>query len=400
MIALSDPASTRLRPTSRRSFRSQSRALPASAWVLTCLAFAACASTPPAERDDGPSSGTVVASAWNLPAIAEDPLHRGMDAPLHRAEDGFLESAALGDGAIFTEALPSWNVPSGVAFTVDIRAQQADLEGHWSPWLRIGDWATPLRHKDTPTRFQGGKVAVDILEMEKPCRAVQLRFLRTDATSGSPFEPGDVAATVVLTDATQLNRRLAAAAQDPWPGTSMVRVAPRSQRAVGDDIGGRICSPTSVSMVSAFHGADIPTRQMAEILFDPHHDIYGNWNRAVQGPATLGIPGRLVRISSWRVVAEYLDQGRPVVASIRAKEGELRGAPYKKTAGHLLVVTGLGPAGAVHVNDPAASLALDVPRVYQRADMERVWFANGGVAYLFGEGAAEVDPEVSLEATR
>ena len=78
-----------------------------------------------------------------------------------------------------------------------------------------------------------------------------------------------------------------------------------------------------------------------------------------------------------------------IVASIRAGEGELRGAPYTKTAGHLLVVTGLGAHGAVHVNDPASKTTAAVSRVYRREDVERVWFANGGVAYALGPEAAE-----------
>ena len=61
----------------------------------------------------------------------------------------------------------------------------------------------------------------------------------------------------------------------------------------------------------------------------------------------------------------------------------LRGAPYERTAGHLLVVTGLGPAGQVLVNDPAAHWPGDVRRTYLREDLERCWFEKGGVAYAF-----------------
>ncbi|QDV07050.1 hypothetical protein Poly30_25690 [Planctomycetes bacterium Poly30] len=350
-----------------------------AAWLLTGVLVSACASSHEgADAIDLSSAPARV--AWTLPDVAMDPLHRCLEVTLNATPDGTLVSESIGDGAAFTEALPSWNVPSGTPFTVEIRALAAATDGAWSPWLRIGEWAAPPRGEDTPTRFDFGKVAVDVLQLQKPHRAVELRFRGTE----TPLDPADVAASVVLSDMGQLNIQLAATGQEPWRETARVEVEPRSQRTVGDDIGGRICSPTSVSMVSAYQGADVPTRTMAETLFDADHDIYGNWNRAVQGPATLGIPGRLVRVSSWDAVADYLDRGLPVVASIRAKEGQLRGAPYNKTAGHLLVVTGLGPKGKVHVNDPAARLPLDVPRVYRREDMEQVWFANGGVGYVFG----------------
>ena len=337
------------------------------------------------------ADSAAVSARWKLPAAAEDPLHRSFSVSLTQEEKGSLISEVIRDGAEFTEALPSWNVPSGEPFIVDIRAQTAEGSGTWSPWLRIGDWAVPTREKDTPTQFSRGKVAVDIFKLSAPYVAAQLRFERP----GGTLRPSEVKASMVLSDMRSLDETLSLAAAEEWPVTPLLRVGARSQRTVGDDIGSRICSPTSVSMVAAFHGANLPTRKMAEALLDPHYDIYGNWNRAVQGPATFGVPGRLVRVSSWATVADYLDRGLPIVASIRAEAGELPGAPYEQTAGHLAVVTGLSPGGAVHVNDPAASLPLDVPRVYQRPDFERVWFANGGVGYVFGPQI--VDPMESVQ---
>jgi hypothetical protein len=67
----------------------------------------------------------------------------------------------------------------------------------------------------------------------------------------------------------------------------------------------------------------------------------------------------------------------------------------------LLVVTGLGPAGQVFVNDPAADVPGTVRRTYLREDLERCWFEKGGVAYAFdpAEPAVRDEPETS-EGTR
>ncbi|MEM8711280.1 MAG: C39 family peptidase [Planctomycetota bacterium] len=349
---------------------------------LAWLVLAACAAS------DGEATGheklqepTASTPAPTMPGAAVDPLHRTFNLALEAtggASPTQLQSEVITDGRPFTEALPSWNVPSPTPFSVDIRVREFETSP-WGPWMRIGDWLVDERAEHVRTKFDAGKVAVDVLSLDRPFLAAQVRF-QSDTPIAGPVE-----ASLVLSDLRDLPAQVARTASSAWPDPTVVQVAPRSQRSVGDDIGGRICSPTSVAMVAAFHGVDIPTRKMAETLLDPHFDIYGNWNRAVQGPASLGLPGRLVRVSSWNTVREYLADGLPVVASIKAKEGELAGAPYKKTAGHLLVVTGLGPAGAVHVNDPAARYPLDVPRVYQRGDMENVWFRNGGVAYVFGE---------------
>ena len=359
-------------------------------WALLVAAVGGCAGRSAviggADQHRKRLESAVNAAEVRLPKSAVDPLHRSFTVSLAPVGETLI-SEVVEDDLAFDEALPSWSVAGEQAFTVEIRVRRpgASPEGIWSPWLRIGDWGAPARLDDTPTQFKDGKVAVDVLTLTEPHDAAQLRFLGPEGA----LVADDFAVSMVLSDTRKLDATLEATRAEPWKGSKLLRVAPRSQRAVGDDIGGRICSPTSVSMVAAYHGASIPTRQMAEALLDPNFDIYGNWNRAVQGPAALGVPGRLVRVSSWSTVAAYLDRGLPVVASIKAKEGELAGAPYKKTAGHLFVVTGLGPAGAVHVNDPAARLALDVPRVYQRADMERVWFANGGVGYVFGPKLAE-----------
>ncbi len=307
-----------------------------------------------------------------------DPLHEHQPVTaLALDPDGSLVSEQLVASTAFTQCLPSWNVDSAAPFKVEIRTrpQGSDL---WTPWLLIGDWGVAQRPAEVVTACDEARIAVDILEASSPQDRAQLRFT---ACGPSPLPPGAVRASVAFTDERLLEERVAAASAEPWPLPVQLSVPARTQRAAGEDIGHRVCSPTSVAMVAAFHGRRVPTRTMANTLLDPHFNIYGNWNRAVQGAFTHGVPGRLVRLSSWQSVADYLKAGRPLIASIRAAPGELRGAPYEKTAGHLLVITGLGLGGVVLVNDPAAAWPGVVPRRYMRDDMEQVWFRNGGVAY-------------------
>ncbi|MEM9382948.1 MAG: C39 family peptidase [Planctomycetota bacterium] len=309
-----------------------------------------------------------------------DPLHASL--PIRLTQRGsWLESDDLGTGAPFTEALPSWNVAGDDPFVVDLRVSTDARGDAWSPWLRVGDWGVAARDAAVVTSFGSGEVKVDVLELDEPQLRAQLRFGRPDGAVA--LDPADVRAFLVLSDLQRLNERLARCATEPWPAPAQLRVPARSQRRAGEDIAHRVCSPTSVAMVAAYHGASVPTRDMAATILDPHFDIYGNWNRAVQGAYRYGVPGRLVRVSSWETVRAHLAEGRPLVASIRAREGELNGAPYTSTSGHLLVVTGLGPGENVLVNDPAASWPGSVPRRYTRAEMENVWFGNGGVAYAF-----------------
>lgn len=348
----------------------------AASAIALAGALGACASAPP------PPTATL--GAVEL-ALASDPLHRHHQLVMEAdpALEGGLRSRVVVDSAPFTEALPSWNVVSKEPFTVDIRVRLAG--SNWSPWLRIGDWNLPGRTEDVPTTFERGRVAVDVLRLVSPMDEMQLAFRPADGAEA--LNPMEVSASVVLTNLERLESRIDATRSEPWPTPVRLAVPARSQREDGGAIGHRICSPTSVAMALSYHGVDVRTAELAAALRDPHHDIYGNWNRAVQGARTFGVHGRLARVSSWRSVAAVLATGTPIIASIRAGEGELHGAPYPSTAGHLLVITGLGADGAVHVNDPAARNAGSVPRTYSRSDMTRVWLANGGVCYLL-EGVA------------
>ena len=74
----------------------------------------------------------------------------------------------------------------------------------------------------------------------------------------------------------------------------------------------------------------------------------------------------------------------PIVASIKSKPGELAGAPYSETDGHLIVLRGYDSDGNFLVNDPAGSDAGKGQLVYARRDIATVWLTNGrGTAYLF-----------------
>jgi hypothetical protein len=312
------------------------------------------------------------------------------------ADGGAYTSRVVEREAEFTELLPSWNVdtPAGTSFRVDVRVGRR-ADGEWSPWLLIGDWGVPVEPRYT--RFEGGKIAVDVFESPEPWDRAQLRI---EGTGGA----GEIAihrASLAFTDTRALDERLAVTATEPWPAPVALKVPVRSQRDEDPEIAGSVCSPTSVAMVMEFNGVKVPTADFAEQVLDPTHDIYGNWSRAVQGAFSHGVPGSLVRVSSWQAVAEFLRRRVPLVASIRAGEGELRGAPFRKSAGHLLVVTGLGPAGQVYVNDPAADWPGDVRRTYLREDLERCWFEKGGVAYAFdpAEPAELDDPAAAALAS-
>lgn len=310
----------------------------------------------------------------------------------------------------FTEFFASWNVvtPPGTAFGCEVRVAQREPKRDGdefddakevlveSPWLWLGDWGT-LPELERITKFDGGRVDVDVLETSAVWRTwtLRLRAFRTNASSTEPVRIERIDATIadrrVTHDAALLetarywhSEHIGVMAMPEAPPNAVARIPVpfRSQRAEADEIAGRICSPTSVAMVLAHRGVDVPTRVVAERAYDRAHEMYGNWPRAVQTAFSYGVPGYLTRCATWSEAEWHLRAGIPLVISIAAKKGELTGAPYAQTNGHLLVLCGFDPYGDALVNDPAAKDAEHGVTKYARAELERCWMGHGGVAYV------------------
>jgi hypothetical protein len=261
-----------------------------------------------------------------------------------------------------------------------------DLRGAaTSAWYDLGTWGEAPQGEPGPARDGLGVVDVDVFRSERLFDAVELRFHLRPAHDGD--KPRVQRATLCVSNTTgnaELATRGARSAEPPEPALWQRRldVPFRSQRTEDPAIAGRICSPTSVSMVLAWYGIERPTAEVAARAYDAQHDIYGGWARAVQAAFEQGLPGYVTRFSAWDGVRREIAAGRPVIVSLRAREGELAGAPYESTGGHLVVITGFDERGDVHVNDPATADPAKGVVTYSREDMERVWLDRGGVAYV------------------
>lgn len=328
---------------------------------------------------------------WTIPA---DPTHVHVGA--HERESPFhlrpgpgravvRESRVERSALPFRDLLVSWNVdaPARTAFVVELRVSESG-DAAWSPWMHVGDWGAPAFAPPLDRRIascDGGRVDVDHFRGERAFRAAQLR-LTAYATAGEP--------TLEIRRAKLCfaDRERAVAPIEPLaarPLGTVLDVALRSQKAEASEIASRICSPTSVAMVLAFRGVDATTLAVAERAYDPVHAIYGNWPRNVQAAYSFGVRGYLTRYADWNAVERAIADGTPIVVSIAARDGQLAGAPYASTEGHLLVLVGFDARGDCVVNDPAAPDAASARRTYRREDMDVVWMRRGGTAYVLDE---------------
>ncbi len=122
-------------------------------------------------------------------------------------------------------------------------------------------------------------------------------------------------------------------------------------------IGGRICSPTSVSMAMEYHGVDVSMQDVAAAVYDNGKDIYGNWSFNASFPAFHGFCS-FFDLYDGEALKYALSCGFPVACSVKIQKGQLAksGYPDRSTNGHLLLVTGYITKNDntwLYINDPA-----------------------------------------------
>lgn len=301
-----------------------------------------------------------------------------------------FESAVLAPERKFNQVVASANVDlaPGAGFALQVRVGRF-ADDSWSPWLAVLEAGEPPPGIERVIEFDGGKIDIDYFRSDQLYDRAQYRVV--GGWTGESAEPIEIRRVAMcLSDMSGIPDSVAAPAKERpalASGAWQRRLpAPfRSQKVEDKDLAGRICSPTSVSMVVAYHGVNHRLDDMVAATFDPRHTIYGNWPMNVQAAYTFGVPGYLARFSDWADVEAEIAAGRPLVLSIRVpKEGDLRGAPYRTTDGHLIVLTGFDTQGRCLVNDPAAADAERGELVYERADLEKCWMrATGGLTYVF-----------------
>lgn len=278
----------------------------------------------------------------------------------------------------FRDLLVSWNVsvPKAAGFCVELRV--AREAGAWSPWLYVGDWGN-VPEIERATETDGGKIDTDFFRGQVTFDSAQVRVRAWSTGDAKGSELGLDRLTLCFSNR---ELRVEPRASDSKSMAFRLPVPTRSQRTEAADIADRICSPTSLAMVLAYRGASHATADVAARAFDARHDIYGNWPRNVQAAYTFGVPGYLTRIASWNEAEALIREQQPIIASIAVQPGELPGAPYPKTDGHLIVITGFDAADGVQVNDPAVADPEKSRLVYKRADLSRCWLERGGTAYI------------------
>lgn len=315
-------------------------------------------------------------------------LKRGANGEFSRR--GYFESQEMEPGFLFSEVLPSWNIdlPPGTGYVTQLRVR--GTTGAWSDWYYVNGfkavWDIPFKKN---TFNAHGKIDEDHWVGNAPAKLVKYRVWlftvnpgRTPALRrffmhirGYPEHnsnyrnpdapaPGPIAAAGELAPSVMLDV--------PW----------RSQSILGREIRGETCCPTSVAMILEKNGRDEITTDVARMVYDFDTKKFGVWPRASQVMSEFGLRAWVHRFRNLDDARRMLATGQPIIASIKAKEGELPEAPYRRTNGHIIVIIGYDESGFI-VNDPATSDPKKGRGVYYSNDgMQKAWIDNGGVAII------------------
>jgi hypothetical protein len=336
--------------------------------------------------------------AWSAGTLLNANVHPG--APAH-VELGYRESDYPRVGSwtgpktasafAFNELIASFNViaPGSSGVTLDVRVEQDDV---WSPWMFLQSWGKTLTPPDRITHWDGGRVDIDTLLLDKPAIRYQTRInlvsFEYDTAAARPsVRRLSVCYSGVVSDpalrASLLHDNVPPSTQpvDQWARDLPVPFRGQGEDRVPKPIRSLICSPTSTSMVLQFYGIDRPTSENATAIYDCTYDLFGNWGRAIARAGEFGLDAYLTRFRNWDQVHQMIARGTPVIASIRFRSGEVKGFLYESTEGHLLVIRGFKPNGDVIVNDPA-NKEKGNGVVYKPQEFAKAWFDQGGVGYV------------------
>ncbi|MGE5399001.1 MAG: C39 family peptidase, partial [Ignavibacteriales bacterium] len=230
------------------------------------------------------------------------------------ALSGYAEFQPDSSAYPFNQGLPSWNgrVPNDNS---SFRVLMRFYTNGWSPWLTAGYWKAQIWSSYGTTSYAGGRVNIDEIEMNSYCSKWQFRveMMRTSASQPSPKV--QKLSFFVSDTKTTTNYNLAAIVNDK-PASVFIPTQHFYQYALDPEIGGSICSPTSVSMVIRSYNIKVDPLQFARDNYDNYFGQFGLWPRVVQHAAEFGLKGAVTRYRTWSEARKVLAAGGRVVMSV------------------------------------------------------------------------------------
>ncbi len=266
----------------------------------------------------------------------------------------------------FDEFVPSWNIIIDSDIKVRIKVSVGNSDGMSEEFL-MGYWTLGYKTSLSNQTSDYAKVYIDTIVAQD----ISLdRVSFTITFDEGAFSLQNISLTTIPTGSIWL-----------FDETKLVEYninVPTKQQLSIPDIGSSICSPTSLSMILAYYGENLPPSDVAEFVRDKGSQIYGNWsfNTSYAGGYE-NLFSRVEYINDFDTILSYLSQDIPLAFSIKTSSAaSLEGAIMAYPAGHLVVLRGLKYENDIWyalVNDPAEYTDEAVLRQYVLSELLDAW---------------------------
>jgi len=276
----------------------------------------------------------------------------------------------------FNVGLPSWNGTADETSPSFKILMRFPYQNGWSPWLTVGYWQKSYGSTYGTTSYtpadsiSGGWINIDTAELYAYQSQWQFKveFRRTNTTDPSPTISK---LSFFVSDTRRMDELDYTAILADKPQVIFVPTTFYYQFGLDSEIGGSICSPTSVSMILKSYGIPVEPVQFARDTYDPKWEMFGIWPRVVQNASEYGLDGVVTRYRNWSDAREVLTNGGRIAMSV--------GKPLY--SGHLMMLAGFTENGDPIVHDPARTDGYQY--VFNKDSLSHSWFDHGGVAYTF-----------------
>ncbi len=281
------------------------------------------------------------------------------------ATQGTFVSNEVDLGGSFKKMLASWNACS-TGGTVEISVSVKLDDGSFTGWYSWGEWSAIRGISGSKSmEDQHGKVDIDILTLKNECQGI-VKY-KIDIKQTEDHSP-------IVYNVTLACDKETSNLKAPTDTYKNLDVPYRRQMDV-PEIGGSICSATSLSMVLLYHGEQgLDVADVAWSVRDYGAEKFGNWAFNVAYAGELGY-NAYIDYFDIDAIKYAISTGHPMVCSIRVKAGQLTdsGYPNYTTNGHLLCVVGYEERDGqkwLLINDPAhpevkAILESDFENIYR-----------------------------------
>lgn len=304
--------------------------------------------------------------------LTEDDIQNAVKNTLVFTKDGVSD---------FSQLLFSWNAmrPQKGHFTFLVQVRNS-LTKKWSTWHRMIDWGAGVQRSYQTKGDSFSRYVHVRLEMKRYLAdAFRIKII---SNNGAPIHLLKGFA-VTVSNKSDFKPESFSEGVDHMPSVIVKNVPRISQFALNHPDSGRICSPTSCTMLTRYlTGFMIDPIEFAEKSFDHGLGVYGSWpfNMAHAFEQCNGKNWFFnTRFNSFAELHSQLSRNIPVVVSVR---GSLTGAPRPYPKGHLLIVVGWdSKKKQVICHDPACETDGKTLQRYALKDFVRAWELSHRLVY-------------------